>query len=224
MYLKADFHTHTTWSDGLLKIPELIGIYAGHVDILAITDHILDSKSYQLFPYLTLTKDSWPYYQQQLKEVSLIAARLGLLVLPGAEITNNQQKFHILAIGITEYINPDGDVKEIVEAIHAQNGIAIASHPHPKYQDVTQPVHEHFFNNLEKYENVLDAWEVGNRYELFSKISYLGYPYVANADFHNPEDLYSWKNLLDVSGYPNLLNIKKAIKNRKNYIWRLVKS
>ena len=41
--LLADFHIHTTWSDGTLSIPEVVDLFgrAGH-DVIAITDHVVN--------------------------------------------------------------------------------------------------------------------------------------------------------------------------------------
>lgn len=216
MYIKSDFHIHTKWSDGQMSIHEIIALYRYHgINAIAITDHVIDSKTYAMCPVTTITKESWPFYIEQLQALS----SENLLVIPGAEITNSTAKWHILAIGITEYIDADQSIEDVVQSIHIQDGIAIAAHPHPKYQDLVQPVHEFFHENLGKYSKVFDAWEVGNRYELFSRISFLGLPYVANSDLHEPDHFYSWKNLLEVESL-NLANIKDAIKSRRNYIWR----
>ena len=42
----------------------------------------------------------------------------------------------------------------------------------------------------------MDAWEAGNRDDLFSVTSLKHYPYIANSDFHKTKHLYSWKTLL----------------------------
>ena len=42
--LLADFHIHTTWSDGKLSIAEVVDLFgrSGH-DVIAITDHVVNT-------------------------------------------------------------------------------------------------------------------------------------------------------------------------------------
>jgi hypothetical protein len=44
--LLADFHVHSSWSDGALPIPEVVDLFgrSGH-DVIAITDHVVNSDS-----------------------------------------------------------------------------------------------------------------------------------------------------------------------------------
>ena len=44
--LLADFHIHSTWSDGRLPIPEIVDAFGrtGH-DVIAITDHVVNEDS-----------------------------------------------------------------------------------------------------------------------------------------------------------------------------------
>ena len=41
--LLCDFHVHTTYSDGVLSVPEVVDLFgrSGH-DVIAITDHIVN--------------------------------------------------------------------------------------------------------------------------------------------------------------------------------------
>ena len=45
--LLADFHIHTTWSDGKLSIPQVVDLFgrAGH-DVIAITDHVVNTDTW----------------------------------------------------------------------------------------------------------------------------------------------------------------------------------
>ena len=48
-FLLCDFHVHTGWSDGTLSIREVCDLYAqtGHVDVIAIADHVLMERDFQ---------------------------------------------------------------------------------------------------------------------------------------------------------------------------------
>jgi len=42
--LLCELHAHTTWSDGLLTLTELVDLYGRHgFDVLCVTDHLLRS-------------------------------------------------------------------------------------------------------------------------------------------------------------------------------------
>ena len=40
--LLCELHAHTTWSDGVLNLPELVDLYGRNgFDVLAVTDHVI---------------------------------------------------------------------------------------------------------------------------------------------------------------------------------------
>lgn len=61
------------------------------------------------------------------KEAAAEAKKLGLVFIPGEEVTTASG--HIVALGLTELIPAGLSVGETVDRVHAQGGIAIASHP-----------------------------------------------------------------------------------------------
>lgn len=78
-----------------------------------------------------------------------------LLCLPGQEVTG---RVHILAIGINEMVNfpkdatKETDIKNVVEEIHRQGGLAIAAHPF-------NPEHHARFTEEELINSGFDAVE-----------------------------------------------------------------
>lgn len=58
----------------------------------------------------------------------------GLLVIPGAEITQNRlngkKTSHVIALDIQQYISADQRADEILREIRRQDAISIACHPH----------------------------------------------------------------------------------------------
>lgn len=58
----------------------------------------------------------------------------GMLVVPGAEITQNQRRSrknaHIIALDITQWISADQSAREILEDIRRQGAFSMACHPH----------------------------------------------------------------------------------------------
>ncbi len=136
-----------------------------------------------------------------------------MLLIPGAEITNNTGQYHILALDIKQYVNPDLEVAEIVDAIHAQEGIAVVCHPHYKEEVETQPVYAHLWEHHKEYRNLFDAWEVANRDSLFDVVGLRKFNYIANSDLHEKHQIFSWKTMLNCE--KNTEAVKDAIRQNK---------
>jgi len=100
-FLLCDFHVHTTWSDGRLSLRDVVDLYGQteKFDVLAITDHILATKDLlaRLGRIATLgrrrfsvTSETFDDYMADIEKESARAKRqYGMVVIPGAEITQN---------------------------------------------------------------------------------------------------------------------------------------
>lgn len=85
--MKIDLHSHTSYSDGVLSVPELLQrALACKLDVLAITDH--DTVA------AICEAQRW-----------LAEARLPLTLIPGVEISTAWQDFEIHIVGLN--INPE---------------------------------------------------------------------------------------------------------------------
>ena len=211
-FLLCDFHVHTTWSDGRLTLREVVDLYGQteRFDVLAITDHILREKDMlaRVGRLATLgrkrfsvTPDTFEAYVTDIaKEAERARKKYGLLVLPGAEITQNRLRAkhnaHIIALGIKAFISADLKAKEILEAIRDQDAVSIACHPHHRTTRRMEIATCHLWDNRKDLAHLVDVWEAANRDDLFSVTSLKHYPYVANSDFHKEKHLYSWKTLV----------------------------
>ncbi|MDD3243502.1 MAG: CehA/McbA family metallohydrolase [Eubacteriales bacterium] len=111
-WYKANFHTHTTRSDGKWDPERVMACYrAQGYDVLAITDHWVQGT---------------PGEQD------------GLLVLDGAELDCNKgdQAFHIVGLGMERPLALDAETarakhepQRLIDAIDAAGGIAVLAHP-----------------------------------------------------------------------------------------------
>src|SRR6185503_10384935 len=113
-FLLCDFHVHTQWSDGRLSVREVIDLYGqtGKFDVIAITDHILMKKDLlaRMGRLATLGRRTFSVREDQfgayLADIRAEAARAaqdyGMLVIPGAEVTQNRlrgrKNSHIIAL------------------------------------------------------------------------------------------------------------------------------
>ncbi len=223
-WLLADLHIHSTFSDGTVPVEEIVKIYGeAAFDVIAITDHLFDTqspRSLELYDEGKSIKDLKGYFCK-IEEVSRWAQETyGLLVIPGLEICNLLEDYHILGIDLKEAVNPNQNAEGVIEEIHRQGGLAIASHPHLKLsyfiEDDKVSIRNHplrLWKHRERYADKIDAWEIGNREDLFPSIGLERLPYVANSDFHERYHLTSWKSL--ILSEKEKRAIKKAIVEKK---------
>lgn len=230
-WLLCDFHIHTDISDGKLPLDEVIKLYGQNkFDVISITDHLVDKvwveeRRKNNEPPLSIEKEDFQDYLRLLSKKALYAwQKYKILLIPGAEITNNTKNYHILAIDIKDYIDPDLSVEEIVREIHEQGAIAIACHPNLKESEALLPF-LHLCEEQDEYCDLFDAWEVANHYNLFNIVRIPKFNYIANSDFHEAAHLYSWKTLLMAE--KNQEEIKVAIHENTKvaiYLFRKNKS
>ena len=211
-FLLCDFHVHTRWSDGRLSLREVVDLYGRtrRFDVVAITDHILMKKDLlaragRLLSLgrreFSVTEDRFRAYMEDIALEARRARRLyDLLVIPGAEITQNHirssKNSHIVALNIKEYISADQSAEEILREIRRQRGLSIACHPHHRTTRRAEIETCYLWDHRKRLVDLVDVWEAANRDDLFSVTSLKHYPYVASSDFHKAKHLYSCKTLL----------------------------
>jgi len=211
-FLLCDFHVHTRWSDGRLTVREVIDLYGRteRFDVIAITDHILMKRDLLAragkmaslgHRDFSVTSQRFDDYLADVAEEAERARRLyGLLVIPGAEVTQNhirsKKNSHIVALNIRKYISADQPAGDILAEIRRQGGVSIACHPHHRTTRRVEIGTCFLWNHRKELADLVDAWEAGNRDDLFSVTSLKHYPYIASSDFHKSKHLYSWKTLL----------------------------
>jgi 3',5'-nucleoside bisphosphate phosphatase len=211
-FLLCDFHVHTRWSDGRLSVREVIDLYGktGHFDVIAITDHILMERDLLArvgrlaslgYRNYSVTKDRFAAYLDEIESEGVRARRLyGMLVVPGAEITQNhirsKKNSHIVGLNLKKWISADQTAEQILQEIRRQGALSIACHPHHRTTRRVEIGTCYLWDHRKKVGGLVDVWEAANRDDLFSVTSLKHYPYVANSDFHKPKHLYSWKTLL----------------------------
>jgi len=211
-FLLCDFHVHTRWSDGRLSIREVVDLYGRteRFDVIAITDHILMARDLLAragrlaslgYRQFSVTPDRFQAYREEIDTEARRAKRLyGLLVIPGAEITQNhirsKKNSHIIGLNLTEYISADQPAEEILKEIRRQGALSIACHPHHRPTRRVEIGTCYLWDHRKRLVELVDVWEAANRDDLFSVTSLKHYPYVASSDFHKRKHLYSWKTLL----------------------------
>ena len=202
--LLADFHIHTTWSDGKLSMPEVIDLFgrAGH-DVIAITDHIVNDdavvgKVTHRFR-LTLTEDRFEAYLEEIeRERKRAWDQYRMLVIAGAELTQNRilrrNSAHVLALGMDRFISANGTVEEMLLRARASAPVLVACHPNEMTDWYANTLY--LWNRRAQLGELIDLWEVACRWDLFPQVSRAKMPFIGNSDFHQEAHLYAWKTLL----------------------------
>lgn len=200
----ADFHIHTNFSDGKLSLSEVVDLYGERgFGAIAITDHLCEHESFlgKAARYLdcSLSKENFPYYLARIQEEAERAwSQYRMVVIPGYEITkntfSNQRSAHLLALGVTNFIDPHQDIPELCQAIRQSGGISVAAHPVStrKWEKQTY----HLWDRREELASSFDAWEVASGPVIFEEVLHSGLPLLANSDLHHPKQMQSWKTVL----------------------------
>ena len=218
--LLCDFHIHTTYSDGSVKLRKTIDLFGqAGFDVIAITDHVVNGdnsygKLARKFKF-SLREDTFGDYMAHVREEAMRAwDRYGMLVIPGIEITKTAltsgKSAHFLLIDIEEFIPANWSYEKIFLEAKKQDAIIIACHPHHT-SEMTFVDTLFLWNNRDKYSRYIDAWEIANRDDVFNVISLKKYPYIAGSDFHRIRHLYSWKSLLNCK--KDIESIKQCIRS-----------
>jgi predicted metal-dependent phosphoesterase TrpH len=240
-FLLCDFHVHTTWSDGRLSIREVVDLYGqtGRFDVIAITDHILMKNdllgrtarmiSLGLRDFSVTERRFGAYLSEIAAEARRAKKLYDLLVIPGAEITQNhirsKRNSHIVGLNLTEYISADQPAEAILQEIRRQGALSIGCHPHHRTTRRFEIGTCYLWDHRKRLAELVDVWEAANRDDLFSVTSLKHYPYVANSDFHKPKHLYSWKTLLkceknwEAIAYTLRQNVDVALTLYRNGSW-----
>jgi predicted metal-dependent phosphoesterase TrpH len=220
--LLCDFHIHSNYSDGRLTVPEVIDFYGTRgFDCICITDHWTDprrliGKFSRLTP-LTLSFDQIEEcFEVIAREARRAWRRYGMIVFTGLEFNKDgptsKSSAHLLGVDLKEPISPRLDLLRTIERIHAQGGLAVASHPHIMKSEWAKDT-LYLWENQDRFAPVIDAWEIANRNNLFAPVSLKRLPFLANSDFHKPKHIYSWKTLLHCEKDPEV--IKECIRRNE---------
>jgi hypothetical protein len=203
--LMVDLHAHSIFSDGRLTLRELVDFYGRRgFDALAVTDHLVDPRRLlgrlASLSGLVLTPDGLPEYFQALAgERNRAWAKYRMILFPGLEFNHDgltaKGSAHLLGVDLKEPIDAALPLKEICQRIRGQGGLTIAAHPHHMSSAWGKDT-LYLWERQEEYRSLIDAWEIGNRDDLFNPVGLKRMPFIAGSDFHKPKHLISWKTLL----------------------------
>src|ERR1039457_5937016 len=181
LMLLADFHIHSTWSDGRLSIPEIVDLFgrSGH-DAIAITDHVVNSDSLlgrvAHSCRLSITKDNFDAYRAEIeREARRAWDAYRMVVLAGCELTRGREA----------------------------GAVTVACHPNEQSDWFANTFY--LWDRRKEVAALIDLWELACRWDLFPQVSRARLPYVGNSDFHDRPHLYAWKTLMSCDKRPDAI-------------------
>lgn len=217
----SDFHIHSNFSDGKHSIPEIVDFYGSRgFGAIAITDHLCESKTFlgKAASYLerTLTEATLPFYLEILKsEKERAWDQYKMVLIPGVEITmnslSNHRSAHFLGLGITEKVDPNLSIEEILLSLRSQEAVTIAAHPVSNQKMEKQTLH--LWDRRRELAHLFDAWEVGCGKNFYEEVAKSGLPMIANTDLHRFDQINAWKTVVESSRDQS--SILNAVKKQK---------
>ena len=209
----ADFHVHTTFSDGRLQLPAIVDLYGSlGFGAIAITDHLCEERTFlgiaSAYLGCTLTPSNFPLYKAMLEsEADRAWRQYRMVVIPGMELTknslSNHRSAHVLALGVNQFIEADSDAVDMTNTIRDLGGVSIAAHP--VHTRKFEPQTYHLWDRRRELASAFDAWEVASGPHLFDEVAASKLPKIASSDLHHPRQMRSWKTVLECERNPEAI-------------------
>lgn len=201
--LLCELHAHTTWSDGELELSALVDLYGGlGFDVLCVTDHLLPASQ----AADGIVPSVFPDYLEELeREAERALSLYGLLVLPGLELTQNDENpdeaGHALALGLREPVTMEDGLVAAMHAARDAGAAIVAAHPNGLDPHPASRGTRFFWRRWRELDGLVDRFELFNRRQVFPWIADEGLPVIATGDFHHLANLSGWKTLLPCAKY-----------------------
>jgi predicted metal-dependent phosphoesterase TrpH len=170
---RADLHMHSTYSDGIGTIQQILH-HVEHntdLDVIALTDHDVVEGALR-------ARDLW----------AKGSYRFDFIV--GEEISTREG--HMLALFIEKRIPPHLSMERSIDLVHEQGGLAIVAHPlNPIFRHSCQrDVLDRIFVNNDIWLDGIETWNASfcgigaNRLAMSANREVYGWPEVGNSDAH----------------------------------------
>src|SRR5437016_10055232 len=190
---KADLHMHSTYSDGIATIEQILRHAQHHttLDVIAITDHDVIEGSLR-------TRDLWARGNY----------RFDYIV--GEEVSTKEG--HLLGLFIEKRVPPDLSMERSIDLIHEQGGLAVVAHPlHPLFRHSCQrEVLDRIYAAKDVWLDGIETWNASfcgiyaNRQAMSTNRKVYGWSELGNSDAHTLNAIgrgctwFEGKNSLDV--------------------------
>ncbi len=170
---KADLHMHSTYSDGVASIEQILHHVQHYtdLDVIALTDHDVVEGALRM-------RDLWAKGNY----------RFDFIV--GEEISTREG--HMLALYIEKRIQPGLSMERSIDLVHEQSGLALVAHPlNPIFRHSCQrEVLDRIFSERVVWLDGIETWNASfcgigaNRLAMRVNREVYGWPEIGNSDAH----------------------------------------
>ena len=170
---KADLHMHSTYSDGIGTIEQILEHiqHKTDLDVIAVTDHDVIEGSLR-------TRDLWEKGNY----------RFDFIV--GEEVSTKEG--HLLGLFIERLVPQGLSMERSIDLIHEQGGLAIIAHPlHPLFKhSCSRETMDRIHNTHDVWFDAVETWNASfcgiyaNRQAMRANRLVYGLPEVGNSDAH----------------------------------------
>jgi hypothetical protein len=193
--LLCELHTHSRWSDGELELPAVVDLYGrAGFDVLCLTDHVVRTHG------MITAANHGDYLAAIAREATRAQRRYGMLVLPGLELTWDDEQAdraaHAVAVGLDRFVGLEDGFDAAVETARDHGAAILAAHPHGARFDSIPGRTTQRWRYDTTVRSLAHRFELINRTQVFDWVAEAGLPAVANGDFHREEHLATWKTVI----------------------------
>jgi predicted metal-dependent phosphoesterase TrpH len=170
---RADLHMHSSYSDGIGTIQQILHHVEHNTDlnVIAITDHDVVEGALR-------ARDHW------------VKGDYRFDFIVGEEISTREG--HMLALFIEKRIPPDLSIERSIDLVHEQGGLAIVAHPlNPIFRHSCQrEVLDRIFATSNVWLDGIETWNASfcgiyaNRLAMRTNREVYGWPELGNSDAH----------------------------------------
>lgn len=186
MEVFAACHVHSSWSyDGSWALSDLSAKFSARgCRILMMTEHDRG-----------FTEERF----QRFREACAEASSSEILVLPGIEYSDAENRVHVLTWGVDSFLGENLPTLAMLEAAKAAKGVTVLAHPTRKTAwSVFEPRWTEFLLGIEAWNRKYDGWAPSTAAPALRNSGDL-IPFVG-LDFHTDRQLFPLVMALDVEG------------------------
>jgi predicted metal-dependent phosphoesterase TrpH len=208
---RADLHMHSTYSDGIGTIEQILHHvqYNTDLDVIALTDHDVIEGSLR-------ARDLWAKGKY----------RFDFIV--GEEISTREG--HMLALFIEKRIQPGLSMERSIDLVHEQGGLAIVAHPLNRIfrHSCQRKVLDRIFASDDVWLDGIETWNASfcgiyaNRVAMSVNREVYGWPELGNSDAHTLRSIGSGCTWFEGSNAQDVrASIEEGLSAPGGRLWRV---
>ena len=201
MEVPAACHIHSSWSyDGTFSLSDLsVKFSARGCRVLMMTEH---------------DRGFSEAHFQRFREACANASSREILVMPGIEYSDAENRVHVLAWGLNSFLGENLPTAAMLEAAKAANGVTVLAHPTRRTAwSVFEPHWTELLLGIEAWNRKYDGWAPSTAAPALLNAGRL-VPFVG-LDFHTDRQLFPLMMALDIEGNITEASVVRCLRSRR---------